>query len=138
MSDDLKSRVKELKKRFENEDEPILELELNKMDKSMEIPRLNAFTGNLLTEIKKSSTEGKYLSSVLDNFEGLEAHQIRFIIEKSCDRYEALIGLMDKYRENFDDEEYNKLQTRFTVLNKVLTFMLEEHIGEYSEKELKK
>ena len=41
---------------------------------------------------------------------------------------------MNKYMDNFDENEYNKYASKFLVLNKVLAFMIEEHIGEYLEK----
>jgi predicted RNase H-like nuclease len=130
MVEDLRSRANELKKRFED-DEPIKSQSLTKVDKITEVRKIHVFTENLFEELKKSSPEARYLHTVVESCEELEPHQIRYIVELSHDRYDSLLKLMNKYNENFDTHEFEKYNVKYTVLDKVLSFMISEHLGEY-------
>jgi predicted RNase H-like nuclease len=134
MVEDLRSRAAELKKRFED-DEPVKSNTSVKVDKITEVRKIHYFTENLFDEIKKSSPEGRYLHKVVESCEELEPHQIRYIIEKSHDRYENLLNLMKKYSDNFDEEDFNRYTVKYNVLDKVLSFLVSEHIGEYTNVE---
>jgi hypothetical protein len=132
MAEDLRTRVKELKKRLD-EGEHVLEISLEKFGKDLQKAKFDNYMSGLSNEMKKSSEEGKYLDSMKNGFEGLSVTEIRYAIEKSHDRYESLLTLMNKYKDNFESTEYNKYATKFLVLNKILSFMVAEHIGEYEQ-----
>ena len=130
MVEDLRSRAKELKKRFED-DEPIKSQASVKVNKITEVRKIHVFTENLFEELKKSSPEARYLHTVVESCEDLEPHQIRYIVELSHDRYDSLLKLMNKYNENFDAQEFEKYNVKYRVLDKVLSFMVSEHLGDY-------
>lgn len=134
MVEDLRLRAKELKKRFED-DEPIRSQASAKVNKITEVRKIHVFTENLFEELKKSSPEARYLQTVVESCEDLEPHQIRYIIELSHDRYDGLLKLMNKYNENFDAHEFEKYTVKYSVLDKVLSYMISEHIGEYIDAE---
>jgi hypothetical protein len=85
----------------------------------------------LKLEMKKSSVEGKYIETLSNTFEDLNLPEIRYTVEKTYDRYEAILDLMDKYSDNFDENEFLKYNSRYNVLDKVLTFMVQNSLGEY-------
>ena len=60
---------------------------------------------------------------------------IRFVIEKSFDRYNKVILLMTKYSENFNEEEIKKYNDKLTILNDVLAFMIQNSLGDYKDVE---
>jgi len=133
MSDDLKTSLKELKKKMAQQKAAVIAEPLEKIDVEKQGEAFSGFVGGMLVEFNKSDTEYKYIENVFKEFDGMRLVDIRFAIEKSFDRYDKLLSLMKRYEENFDDKEFMKYTSKHTVLQKMLAFMVENAMGEYKQ-----
>lgn len=133
MSDDLKILIDELKKKVKDRKDMVEPMVLEKMDLKKQKKEFFFFLESLNSEMAKSNTNEVYIQNMLDDFEKMGMPDIRFVIEKSYDKYSKMAELVKKYDDNFNDEEINKYTYRADVLNKVYSFMLTNHMGEYVE-----
>jgi len=135
MSDELKVMIKEIKKRVADRTSTIMEVTLAKTDPEKQMLIFTDFLNSYNSELKKSGSEGKYVVQMMKDFDGMRLSDIRFIVEKSYDRYNKIISLMTKYTENFNEEEMKKYDSKLIVLNDILAFMIENSLGEYTNVE---
>lgn len=131
MADDVRNLLREIRKRTLAQRELISAEPLNKIDIKKHTIVFQSFVMNLKIEMKKSSTEGKYIDTLIKTTEGMELQEIRYVLEKTYDRYDNILELMNKYSDNFDENEFLKYNARYDVLSKLLTFMVENSMGEY-------
>jgi len=131
MSDELRSMVKEIKKKVSNRTSTISQMTIAKMDQGKQMTLFADFLEEYSVEIKKSGSEGKYVAQMISDFEDMKLCDIRFVVEKSYDRYSKVVSLMKKYEENFTETEINKYNEKLKVLNDVLAFMISNCIGTY-------
>lgn len=133
MADDLKSCLKELKKRTEQQRLIALAEPLEKIDPEKQGTAFSGFVSGMMEEFNKSSSEYKYIETIFKDFEGMKLTDIRFAIEKSFDRYNRINSLMQRYEENFDEKEFIKYNSKHVVLEKILNFMVINCLGEYKQ-----
>jgi len=137
MSEDLKNRIKTIKKKMDLDYERVIATDLNKTSTTRQNELFNEFLNGLSKEIKKDSNEAVYLAEIIKSFKNTKLTTIRYAIEKSFDRYSRIIQLMKQYDDNFDEDEILKYEIKYGVLNNILSFMVSNSIGEYSEDERK-
>jgi hypothetical protein len=130
-SDDMRGLIKEIRKKVRDQRKLVCEEPLNKIDPDKQAEIFNTFLNTMKNEVKKSSDEGKYIEVLCKNFEEMKLAEIRYTVEKTYDRYDNVIDLMNKYSDNFDEEEFLKYNSRYGVLDKMLKFMIENTMGEY-------
>jgi len=131
MPEDLRTCLRDLKKKMKQQKCAVLAEPLEKVDVEKQGEAFSGFVNELKTEFDKSSDEYKYMETVSKEFNGMRLIDIRFAIEKSFDRYDKVISLMKRYEENFDEKELTKYNSRYVVLEKMLSFMAGNALGEY-------
>lgn len=131
MSDELKIMIKEIKKRVIDRTSTVTAITIAKTDPEKQMTVFTEFLNKYNSELKKSASEGKYVAQMMKDFDGMKLSDIRFVIEKSYDRYNKIISLMAKYSENFNEDEIKKYNEKLTILNDVLAFMIENSLGDY-------
>lgn len=136
MPDDLRICLRDLKKKMKSQKVAVLAEPLEKVSIDKQGDAFSGYVNGLLFEFEKGSDEYKYLENVTKEFDGMRLADIRFAVEKSYDRYDKIISLMERYEENFDEKEIAKYNSRYVVLEKMLTFMVGNTIGEYKRIEL--
>jgi hypothetical protein len=134
MSDDLRTGLRELKKKMSQQKTAVLAKPLEKINSTKQEEIFAGYINELSTEFQKSSSEYKYIDNISKEFEGMRLVDVRFAIEKSYDRCDKILSLMRRYEENFDEKEFQKYNSKHVVLEKVLTFMVGNTIGEYQKK----
>jgi hypothetical protein len=135
MSDELKVMIKEIKKRVIDRTSTVTAITIAKTDPEKQMTVFTEFLNKYNSELKKSASEGKYVAQMMKDFDGMKLSDIRFVIEKSYDRYNKIISLMAKYSENFNEEEIKKYNDKLTILNDVLAFMIQNSLGDYKDVE---
>lgn len=137
MTEDLKKRLKDIKKGLEDNScsLSITDVVISKHDPSKQRADFDIFISDLVSDIKKSSVDGKFLYNLSEEFDGLSLFIVRYAIEKSVDRYETVLDLMKKYDYNYTDDELRKTSSRLDILQKVLCFMISNNMGDYHETE---
>ena len=135
MSDELKVMIKEIKKRVIDRTSTITAITIAKTDPEKQMIIFTDFLNKYNLELKKSTSDGKYVAQMMKDFDGMRLSDIRFVIEKSFDRYNKVILLMTKYSENFNEEEIKKYNDKLTILNDVLAFMIQNSLGDYKDVE---
>lgn len=135
MAEDVRSMLKEIRKRLEKNHELICETKIAKIDSSKQETMFLDFVNSVTKEFKKSSDEHKYVDTLIKDFQGMKMAEIRFAVERSYDRYDKVLNLMKKYEDNFDESELGKYTSKFVVLDKILKYMIENSVGEYEKSE---
>jgi hypothetical protein len=135
MPDDLRTGLRDLKKKMSQQKVAVLAEPLEKIDVEKQGEAFSGFIGKLMVEFEKSSSEYKYMELICGDFDGMRLVDIRFALEKSFDRYDKMLSLMRRYEENFNEKEFAKYNSKHLVLEKMLTFMVGNAMGEYKKVE---
>lgn len=135
MPDDLRTGLRDLKKKMSQQKAEILAEPLEKIDVEKQKEAFSGFVNKMMVEFEKSSSEHKYIETISGDFDGMRLIDIRFALEKSFDRYDKMISLMRRYEDNFDEKEFAKYTSKHTVLSKMLTYMVGNAMGEYKKTE---
>jgi hypothetical protein len=135
MTEDLKKRLKDIRKSLDDNScsLSITDIVILKHDPNKQRIDFDKFISDLVSDIKKSSIDGRFLYDLSEEFDGLSLSTVRYAIEKSVDRYETVLDLMKKYDYNYTDDELCKTSSRLEILQKVLCFMISNNMGDYHE-----
>jgi len=135
MEDDLKVLMKDLKSKIRKNRNLVKPKELDKIDIKKQKKDFFEFLQNYDNELKKNADSSMYVSNLIDDFSKMKLVDIRFVIEKSNDKYNKMCYLIQKYEDNFSEEEIKKYTDRSKVLNDILAYMVINSVGEYFDAE---
>ena len=135
MEDDLKVLMKDLKSKIRKNRNLVKPKELDKIDIKKQKKAFFEFLQNYDNELKKNADSSMYVSNLIDDFSKMKLVDIRFVIEKSNDKYNKMCYLIQKYEDNFSEEEIKKYTDRSKVLNDILAYMVINSVGEYFDAE---
>jgi hypothetical protein len=131
MVDELQLMMKDLKKKIKNRKDVVRPMDIEKIDVKKQKFELQNFLETYDLEIKKSDTEELYVQNMIKDFQGMKLSDIRFVVEKTYDKYNKMVVLINKYDDNFSEEEIKKYERKARILNDIFSFMVINHIGEY-------
>lgn len=134
MTDDLQELIKDLKKKVKNRKGSVHPMELQKIDIKKQKQEFFEFLENYDNEIKKDE-EGSYVQTLIKDFRRMKLVDIRFVVEKTYDKYTKMLNIINKFDENFSEEEIEKYKNKEQILNKVVSYMVINHVGEYIDEE---
>lgn len=134
MEDELRVLMKDLKSKIKKDRGLVVPTENDKIDIKKQKKEFFDFLQNYDNELKKNS-ESSYTSVLIDDFRGMKLADIRFVIEKSNDKYNKMCYLIEKYEDNFSEEEIKKYNERSKVLNDIFAYMVTNFVGEYIDAE---
>jgi len=134
MTDDLQELIKDLKKKVKNRQSSVHPMELQKIDIKKQKQEFFDFLESYDNEIKKDD-ENSYVHTLIKDFRRMKLMDIRFVVEKTYDKYSKMLNIINKFDDNFSEEEVERYKNKEQILNKVVSYMVINHVGEYVDEE---
>lgn len=134
MTDDLQELIKDLKKKVKNRRDSVHPMELQKIDIKKQKQEFFEFLEKYDNEIKKDEM-GSYVQTLIKDFKRMKLVDIRFVVEKTYDKYNKMLNIINKFDDNFSEEEIERYKNKEQILNKVVSYMVINHVGEYVDEE---
>lgn len=134
MTDDLQELIKDLKKKVKNRQSSVHPMELQKIDIKKQKQEFFDFLESYDNEIKKDD-ENSYVHTLIKDFRRMKLMDIRFVVEKTYDKYNKMLNIINKFDDNFSEEEVERYKNKEQILNKVVSYMVINHVGEYVDEE---